>query len=243
MTVLYEYRKGDQIEKYIGQFMRIFSGFQVKDGVERNGDFLTKRVPVVYGNMSRIVASILTKRDFLANANIPLLAANMVSLSPDLDNKRALYFKEERLVRDIPAQSPYLSLERMVGPAFVMQMELSIYASSTTELFDIVEQILLVFNPRVAIQTSTDIHDADYLTDVSLVSIQPEISYPMGTDQPIVMMTLSFEIPVRLKYPKGYSDKIIEQIISNVKTDEDVHVETATITGDPDTGEITTEYS
>lgn len=239
MAEIYEYRRGDQLERHIGQFMRVFSGFQVRDGVERNGEFLTKKVPVVYGNMSRIVASVLSKRDFLANSNLPIMAVNMSGISPDPDNRRTQHHREERVVTK-PDGSVGV-LERLTGPSFIMNMELSVYASSTTELFDIIEQIVLVFNPRVAIQTSSDLYDADYITEISLSGIQPEMMYPMGTEKPVVMMTLQFEMPIRFKYPKGFGSKIIEQIIANVKSDEDVPVETITITGDIDTGDIIVE--
>lgn len=238
MAEIYEYRRGEQLERHIGQFMRVFAGFQVSDGVQRNGSYLTKKVPVVYGNMSRIVASILSKRDFLANQTLPIMAVNMSGLSPDLDNRRTQHYRDERVVSKPDGKLGVL--ERLTGPAFIMNMELSVYASSTTELFDIIEQIVLIFNPRVAIQTSSDLYDADYITEISLTGFQPEMMYPMGTDKPVVMMTLQFEMPMRFKYPKGFGDKIIEQIIANVKSDEDP-VETITITGDLDTGDIEVE--
>ena len=237
MTTVYNFRKGDQIERYIGQFMRVFSGFQVQDGVERNNQLLTKRVPVVYGNMSRIVATILNKRDFLTNNRIPMIAANMISLEPDPNNKRSPHHVD---IRNVKSPNGAV-LNQLSGPAFIMNMELSVYASSTTELFEIVEQILLIFNPRVAIQTSSDLYDSNYITDIALTSIQPEIQYPMGTEQPIVTMSMTFELPIRLKYPRGFSDNIIEQIIANVKTTDDVIAIQTTITGDRDTGEIVIE--
>lgn len=238
MTTVYNFRKGDQIERYIGQFMRVFSGFQVQDGVSRSGgEPLTKRVPVVYGNMSRIVASILNKRDFMSNNSIPMIAVNMVSLDPDPNNKRSPHHKDERNVKS----SSGSVINQLSGPAFMMSLETSVYASSTTELFEIIEQILLIFNPRIAIQTSSDLYDSNYITDIALTGIQPEIQYPIGTEQPVVTMTLRFEVPVRLKYPRGFSDNIIEQIIANVKTDEDVLSIQTTITGDRTTGEIVVE--
>ena len=239
MVAVYEYRRGDQLEKYIGQFMRIFSGFQVEDGVERDGTRNRKRVPVVYGNMSRITASILTNRDHLSAASLPIMAANMMSLTPDPSNKKTPHHRDERSMRTATNYTRYDVVDRLTGPAFIMNMELSIYASSTTELFDIVEQILLIFNPRVAIQTSSSVVDSSYITDVSLVEIRPEIQYPMGTENQTVVMTLVFDVPVRLKYPQGFNDNIIEQIVQNVKTsEEEVQLTGCDLDGDTSTGEI-----
>lgn len=239
MAVVYEYRRGDQLEKYIGQFMRIFSGFQVEDGVERDGTRNRRRVPVVYGNMSRVTASILTNRDHLSAKTLPIMAANMIGLTPDRENKKTPYHRDERSLRVVPEYERYDVVDRLTGPAFIMNMELSVYASSTTELFDIIEQILLIFNPRVAIQTSSSLVDSTYITDVSLVEIRPEIQYPIGTENSAVVMTLVFEVPVRLKYPQGFNDKIISQIVQNVKSaDSEDTVTGCDILGDTGNGDI-----
>jgi len=234
---LYEYRKGEQIERYIAQFMRVFSGFQVRDGVERDGAYLTKRVPVVYGNMSRIVASIINKRDHMTNQTVPIMAANMVGLTPDPNNKKSPHHRDTRSMH-VTNNQLYDVVDRLSGPAFIMNMELSVYASSTTELFDIVEQILLIFNPRVTIQTSSQMLNSSYITDIALTGIQPEIQYPMGMESPIAMMALVFEVPIRLNYPQGTNDKIILNITENVKTTDNQHIETFNITGDTSTGEV-----
>lgn len=236
MTEVYAYRKSEQLKRHIGQFMRVFAGFQVQDGVARDGNLLTKRVPVVYGNMSRITASILSKRDFLANSTLPIMAANLVGIQPDIENRRTQHHIEERTIR---TSSGMAVLERITGPAYLMNMELSIYASSTTELFELFEQIVLIFNPRVTIQTSSDKYDPDYISEIAMTGVQPEIAYPLGTDQRVVMMTLQFEMPFRFKYPKGFNDNIIETIIGNVKAGEaNVQLEEIVLAGDVLTGEI-----
>lgn len=235
---LYPYRESKQIEEYILQFMRVFSGFQVRDGVERNGEFVTKRVPVVYGNMSRVVAEKLNKRDYLNNNKIPMLAANLLGIAPDPANKKSPHYEEERSIPTNNLERPTEVVQRLSGPPFILTLELGIYASSLTELMQLLEQILLIFNPRVTIQTSSKLLDGDYITEISLESIQSEIQYPMGTEKRVCMQTLTFSVPFRLKYPRGTNDKIIEQIIANVKDDSDTDIFIDTLTGDIETGEI-----
>ena len=99
-----------------------------------------------------------------------------------------------------------------MGPAFIMNVSVSIYASSNTELFSILEQILLVFNPRVSIQTDNSVFNQDYISDITLEGINNEVSYPLGTDQRVVEQTLNFSLPVRLSYPVDLSSGIIERI-------------------------------
>lgn len=216
---IYPHRKGRQIERYIEQFMRVFSGFQVADGVLRGtSEPVLKRIPVVYGGQSRIVAAILTQQDKFMAERLPLLAVVMTGLTLVPDSNKSPYHEESistKRIEDAPR-----AIRRIVGPAFDMSMELSIYAASTEELFEILEQILLVFNPRVKLLVSNNAEVSDYITDIELTNIQPEIQYPMGTDDAPVQMTLSFTVPIRLRYPHDPNAPIIEQIVANLK-DED----------------------
>lgn len=236
----YTYTKGEQVKKYLGQVMRAFAGFQVQAGPESGGTIPTKAVPVVYGSMSRVVADVLNNRDFMANRSLPIMAVNMTGMDIDTENQKNRYHSDDRAIRN-PTTGETEVFSRMTGPALVMNIELSIYASSSSELFDLVEQILLVFNPKIAIQKSSDVYDSNYITDIVLNTINPEISYPMGTDNRTVLMTLGFSVPIRLSYPSGADGEIIERIQANVVVETGDETISSVVVGDPDTGEITIE--
>lgn len=206
--MLYPYRYAAQFERYIGQFMRVFSAFQTQDGVERDGVFRTKRVPVVYGNMSRVVATVLQQRNKLASNRLPMMAVNLQGVQKMEEEARNQHHHET-----IQKPGTDDTVSRIFGPAFNLSMEVSVYASSTAELFSIVEQILLIFNPRITIQTDTNVLNSDYITEISLESMTNEIQYPMGPQEQVVMFTLNFMMPVRLRYPaKEDLDAIIKKI-------------------------------
>lgn len=194
--------------------MRVFSAFQVQDGINRTdarqdeGDL--HAVPIVYGNMSRVIATHIQRKDSLSSNRIPLLAANLTTIQMDPENQRSKHHQENIIRKDIFDQEK--NVTRIIGPAFNLNMELSIYASSTDELFQILEQILLIFNPRVTIQADTNILNSDFITEISLESIDNEITYPMGMQSQIVMQTLRFVVPGRLRYPYGTTGGIIDQI-------------------------------
>lgn len=210
---LYNYTEGNQIRGYIAQFMRAFSGYQYK----RNSQGDLGQIPVIYGGMDRVVASIMTKRDHLQNGKLPLIAVNMTSLDIDTINRR-----DPRHVDNIINRVTGATVnKRLIGPAFNMNMEVSIYASSTSELFQILEQILLVFNPRITINVSSYAETGDYLTEIELVGLQDEIQKPLGTEKDVVQYSLAFTTPIRLRYPMGSNDGIIEKINARIIVDED----------------------
>ena len=68
-----------QLRRYLLQFMRIFSGFQVAEGV-RNGTTHYNKVPVRYADMQRMVAHILTKGSENMVNSTPFMACNVTSL-------------------------------------------------------------------------------------------------------------------------------------------------------------------
>lgn len=220
--MIYPYRYAAQFERYIGQFMRVFTGFQTRDGVERDGSYNQKRVPVVYGGMDRIVASVIQERGALKNNRIPIIAVNLEGIEMDPERKMSPNHIDTMPYDDDGVTNHYT---RLIGPPFRMNMSVAIYASSTSEMFSIVEQILLIFNPRVTIYLDNNIINGDYITELTLESIQDEIQYPMGQNHRVVMQSMNFTVPVRLRYPHDGEAGVIEEIIANILIDSENSVE------------------
>lgn len=217
---LYPYTSGNQFKTYISQVMRVFSGFQYD-----TGDGVLARIPLVYGGMQRVVAGILSNAgDMHQSSRVPMMALNLSGIELLPEGKRSPLHEEyvPNLAVDPTARTV---ASRIIGPSFLLSLELGVYASSNTELFDIIEQILLIFNPRVTINVDTTVASGAYLSEISLISIEPEINYPLGTDTSVAMTTLRFTVPVRLRYPHGNDDILIKSITANVISTEG---------GDPD---------
>ena len=196
--------------------MRVFAGFQIPTD---SSETEFKRVPVVYGNMDRVVASLLNKRETFTNKKLPIMAVNMSSLTKDERRKMPNTHIDE-VLNDAKFH------ERLTGIPFLMEMELAIYADSTVQLFEIVEQILMLFHPRVAIQIDSQFVNNEYLTEITLDGIQPDIQYPMGQSKQIVMMNLNFSMPIVIRYPIGENTNFIETIKRNVFTESESNVPT-----------------
>lgn len=218
--MLYPYRYNRQFERYLSQFKRVLSGFQVRDGVERDGKVHTRRVKVVYGSMSRIVASVLNKREGFTNQTLPIIGMHLSGIEKDTQNKKNFHHIDAVPYTD--AQGDKKSYQRLMGPAFNLNVSVDIYASSHEEIFSILEQILLIFNPRVTIQVDNSVFNSDYLTEISLESISNDVTHPLGTETQVVSQNLSFRLPVRLAYPMDLDAGVIKEIIARIvmETDE-----------------------
>ena len=212
---VYPFRANKQFERFIGQFMKVMSGFQVKDGVERNGSDNLKRVPVRFGKLDRIVASIMSKRDSLAADTIPVMVVTVNGIGVDDANLRSRYHKDA-IVKNKAEPNDYI--ERVFGMPLVLSLDVAILASSNSELYELLEQILMVFNPKLVVDLDDTFNTADYITSVQLMSISDETEYPIG-DMHSYSMTLTFEMPVRIAYPHN-TEGTIKEVISQIITDE-----------------------
>ena len=68
-----------QIERFIAQFIRMVSGFQVEFGKDREGNKTLQRVPVYYGDSSRQVMNIISNNS--AGSALPTVPAMTVYIN------------------------------------------------------------------------------------------------------------------------------------------------------------------
>ena len=97
-----------QIERFLAQFIRMVSGFQVEFGQDRSGNKTLQRVPVYYGDGSRQVASIITNNSTNAMPAVPAMTVFINGITYDRDrvqdptfvgkmNIRQKYYNEDTL--------------------------------------------------------------------------------------------------------------------------------------------------
>lgn len=199
----------NQIERYLSQIIRAFSGFTVKDGVARDGSVYEEKVPVIFGSPSRVVAAMLSNDEKFRNVKVPMMAVGMTGLEPD-DESRLNPYHETELGYKRASDNTAVHVRRIAGVPLRINVDLNIYASSVTQLMEMFEKIVLTFHPEVTIQKSTNVIDPDYITSIKLEGISNEISRPLGNSHRTVEMALQFSAPIRLSYPLKESDPIDE---------------------------------
>jgi hypothetical protein len=108
------------------------------------------------------------------------------------------------------------TVKRAMPIPYNMTIELSIYASNTLQRDQILEQILVLFNPDLQIQKSDGAFDWTRLTKVELTDIANEENYPSATDRRMIVWTLSFELPIFLSVPMGVKDDLVRKVIIQI---------------------------
>ena len=218
-----------QLRRYLLQFMRIFSGFQVAEGV-RNGTTHYNKVPVRYADMQRMVAHILTKGSENMVNSTPFLACNVTSLlvARDRTQDPMLVSKVQVAERqyntndgaygsqDFPGN--LYTTQRYMPVPYNLTMHVDVWRGNTDQKLKLLAQILILFNPSIQLQQGNNPLDWTSLYEVELTDIQwSNRSVPAGVDETIDVATLTFILPIWLSPPaKVKRQKIINTIITNI---------------------------
>ena len=90
------------------------------------------------------------------------MACTLTSIEIDVNQRKSRKHIDAMVDGEIGNEVLY----RLVGTPLVLNYDLAIICSSTTELFQLLEQILLVFNPRVTINVDDKKENASYITEI-----------------------------------------------------------------------------
>lgn len=217
-----------QIRRFILQFIRAVSDFQVEFGKDRNGATALQRVPVFYGDGSRQAAAILRNNSENAMATVPAMAVYVSQLTYDRErvqepnfvgkmNIRQRYYNEQTQTYE-DRQGNAFTIERLMPVPYKLEIKLDVWTSSIEQKLQLIEQLSILFNPALEIQSTDNYIDWTSLSYVLLTGINwSSRSVPIGTENPIDVATLTFEIPIWLSAPaKVKKLGVIQKIIASV---------------------------
>jgi hypothetical protein len=219
----------EQIRRFLLQFARIFSNFQVEYGRNEMGKNDTLiRVPVRYGDASRQAQTIIQQNSANELPSTPLMTFYITDFKYDRPRIQDPTFVGTINVRQRTYDSMTDSYEQTQGNAFTIDrlmpvpfeatIKLDIWTSNTNQKMQLLEQILVLFNPALEIQSTDNYIDWTslsvlYLDDVNWSSR----SIPVGTENPIDICTLTFKLPMWLSSPaKVKKLGVVERIIMSV---------------------------
>lgn len=214
----------EQIKKYILQFMAVFSNLKVEFAKRDDRDEVLVPVYLTYGAKDRIVASIIGDNVQNKPLRLPALAANLANIDLALDRMKGqgVNRRFNTLPRGGLLPDDIKTIDQRMPIPYNMLMDLSVYTSNLDEHFQILEQILVMFNPQIDIQRSEDEFDWGRIVSVELVAINNELNYPSGADRRIIQSTMQFQIKMHLTVPTKIREDFIKTIRLRVGLVEDI---------------------
>jgi hypothetical protein len=241
-----------QIRRFVTQFMRIMSNFQVEYGSATDGTQSLLRVPVRFGDQSRQASYI--QRNASENTiagNVPMISCYISAVTYDRTRVQDPYFVSKVNIRQreydaetnsyTQRQGNAYTVERMMPVPYTLTVKADIWTSNLTQQLQMFEQLAVLFNPSMEIQSTDNYIDWTSLSVIELRENQfTSRTIPVGTDDPINVTTFTFDIPIWISPPaKVKKLGVVERIVNSIY-DAGGDIDTAIF--DPDRLMATRQY-
>lgn len=220
----------EQIRRFLLQFTRIVSNFQVEYGNETDGTNAAAllRVPVRYGDASRNAQTVIQQNSANSLPSTPLMTFYISSLEYDRPRMQEPYHVSKVNVRQRTydpetetyetTQGSAFTIERLMPVPYKLGITLDIWTSNTNQKLQLLEQMLTLFNPSLEIQSTDNFIDWTSLSVVELDSVNwSSRTIPVGTENPIDIATLKFSLPIWISPPAKIKKLgVVERVIASM---------------------------
>lgn len=223
-----DYFYDGQIRRYVTQFMRCFIGYKYKTGGETPEE---RQVPVMYGDLTRQAAAIIKENSENKLLTVPKISCYISGLEMDQSRQGdfsfvgKMHLREQAYELDEQGQKVFkdyqgggYTIERLMPVPYKLRLKADIWTSSTDQKLQLLEQILIMFNPSLEIQTTDNYVDWTSLSVVLMTGISwSSRTVPVGTESEIDITTLEFETPIYITAPaKVKKLGIIKNVVMNI---------------------------
>lgn len=217
-----------QIRRYITQIVRLMSNFSYKDG---KGNLT--QIPVMYGDLTRQVANIIRDNSENKIPSAPRMAVYITGLAMDTNRLADSSYVNKVNIREqaydntgkeyLNEEGKNYTVERLMPTPYTLTVNVDIWSSNTDQKLQILEQILMLFNPSLEIQTTDNYIDWTSLSVVNLENLTfSSRSIPVGVDSDIDIATMTFNTPIYISPPVkvkrlGVITQVIQSIFNETK--------------------------
>lgn len=222
-----QYFYGAQTERIIKHLIRLFGGFTVLNNHDDAGNPVYRRVPCRYGDISTQSASILqgNSENTLKTAPFITISINRFNMSREnirsplvedvvaginkYDSTTGQYTDELESVYQIKRQNPV---------PWDLEFNVDVWTTTSTNKFELFEQIATLFNPAVELQVSTNPHDwTSKMTIENTGYTHSSRAFPQGSEYNLDIATFNFKTTIWLSLPVAVSRaKLINQITMQI---------------------------
>jgi hypothetical protein len=216
----------EQLKRYLIQLIRVFSNFKVEENTEKGKHY--NRVPCRYGDMNRMVASILRNNSENVINSAPFITVTIGSLQIARDRTLDPFLMVTEQVAEREYKSATNSYDTVQGNLYSTQkfmpvpynltINVDIWTTNTDTKMQIMEQLLILFNPSLQLSQNDNPLDWTNIYELELIDINwTSRAIPAGVDEQLDIATLNFAVPIWLSPPaKVKRQSIIQQIVADI---------------------------
>lgn len=186
------------------------------------------QVPAIFGDMNRQVAQILRKNSENSIPSAPFIGCYVKDIQYDISRLQDPTFISKVNIRERSwdedtrqytySQGSNYTVERIMPSPFMVTFSADIWATSFDQKMQLWEQIIVLFNPSLEIQTTDSYIDWTSLSVLTLDNMTfSSRTIPQGVEQNIDVLTLNFKAPIWITPPaKVKKLGIVTKIIADV---------------------------
>jgi hypothetical protein len=209
--------------------VRMMSGFSYKDS---SGEVTT--VPAMYGDLTRQVANIIRNNSENKIPNAPRMALYVTGLELDTTRLADSSYVNKVNIRErefdsqgneyLNTEGKNYTVERLMPTPYTLTVSVDLWSTNTDQKLQILEQILMLFNPSLELQTTDNYLDWTSLSAVYLDGITwSSRTIPQGTETEIDVSTLTFTTPIYISPPaKVKRLGVITDIVSRIHNSKQI---------------------
>lgn len=221
-----DYWYDEQIKRYLIQIIRVFSHLKVKENTSTGVKY--NRVPARYGDASRMVSSILRNNSENVINSAPFISVTVNSLQVARDRVHDPMNVDTKQVAErawnaesgtyTAEQGNLYTTQRYMPVPYNMTINVDIWTTNTDTKLQLLEQIFVLFNPSLQLQSNNNPLDWTNIFELELTDIVwSSRSLPAGVDENLDISTLTFAVPIWISPPaKVKRQSIIQQIIADI---------------------------
>ena len=218
----------NQIRRFLIQFAKIFSNWEVTRGKDPAGNEIFVRVPVMYGDSSRQAATILANNSASNTPSAPLITYYITGLEYDQKRTQDPTFIDKLSVRQRTfnqetglyetTQGQAFTIERLMPVPYTLRMTVDFWTTNYNQKLELIEQLGTLFNPSLEIQSTDNFVDWTSLSVVYQDGLTfSSRSIPQGTQNPIDVLSWKFYMPIWISTSaKLKKFGVIEKIIASI---------------------------
>lgn len=221
-----------QIRRYLIQLIRIFSHFRVAENTSTGVNY--NRVPCRYADSSRMVTHIMRNNSENIINSCPFISVSIQSLKYEQSRTQEPFNVDTVQVaeREFDRQNnTYLdgpgnlyTVQRYMPVPYNLTIQVDIWSPNTDTKLQIMEQLMVIFNPSIQIQSTNNPLDWSSIFEVTLTDVNwSNRTIPTGVDDIIDIATMTFDVPIWINPPAQVKrQQIIQTIVTNIFSDTDI---------------------
>ena len=218
----------NQIRRFLIQFAKIFSSWQVTKGKDPAGNEILVRVPIMYGDSSRQASTIIANNSASNLPSAPLITYYINGLEYDQKRTQDPTFVDRMQVRQRSynaetqqyetVQGQAFTIERLMPVPYTLRINVDFWTTNYQQKLELIEQLGTLFNPSLEIQSTDNFIDWTSLSVVYQDGITfTSRSIPQGTGNPIDVLSWKFYMPIWLSNAAKLKKMgVIEKVIASI---------------------------